>query len=1049
MAYAELHARTSFSFLDGASQPKEVVSRARELGYQGLAVTDVNGLYGIVETRDALLDLCGLHGRDQEPQLSPRLLYGSEIQFDDDVAVAIAQTREGYANLSTTLAEGRLAVEKGQFRLNADQLCERPGELVLLAGGPRSAIMRHLVEGEVLVAESRLALLREAFGERLHVELVRHLLPGDRERSLAMAALARRLRLPIVATNDVHFHAPARKRLHDVLRCIRLGVPLREAGRRLLPNAEAHLKSPEQMAALFSDLPEAIERTGEIVRQVSFRLRDIHYSPPAPGLPEGVDADTHLAQLCRAGLRERLGGLADNYWPQLEHEFRIIRELGYAGYFLVMHEIVIVCGRKGILCQGRGSAANSLVCFALGITSVRPDVIHMLFERFLSKERAEPPDIDLDIEHDRREEILQHVYEKYGRRRAAMVAEIIRFRERSALREVGQILGFSPAQLTRLSRMQSYREKTPDLAMLNAAGIAPDNPALQLLLDSMQTLKGFPRHLSIHVGGFVIADEPIARSVPIENGRMADRTVMQWAKDDVDSMGMFKLDLLGLGMLTVLSKAFALVQARGVTLALQTVPEDDPATYEMLRRADSVGVFQVESRAQMNMLPRLRPVRFYDLVIQVAIVRPGPIQGDMVHPYLRRRSGKEEVRYDHPALKPILERTLGVPLFQEQVMRLAEAVGSYTPGEADQLRRDMASWKSAGRMEQHRERLLSGMAKNGLAPEFAERVFKQILGFGSYGFPESHAAAWAYLAYVSAYLKCHHPVEFACALLNAQPMGFYSPAVIVNDARQHGIEIRPIDVQRSQWDSTVEDGALRLGFRLVRGLPQAVGEALAQARATGAFTSVEDLKHRGQLTRAQAVALAAAGALASLHDDRRTAIWAVSAHDLGPLFAGVTAQEPAPKLPKLRPMDELHLDIEWGSAFPGQHPLALLRPALDARGILRAAELKTVDLTTDEARRKGLWCRVAGLVITRQMPGTKGILFVTLEDETGHADIAVMPDLYARFREVLRRSSALVILGRLTGMDGARSLQAGYITPLSLDPLALDRMPAGPSHDFR
>lgn len=1023
MRYAELHARTNFTFLDGASFPKEMVEQARALGLEALAITDLNGLYGVVEAREALLEVCGLKGRRNEPLLSPRLVYGSELEFDQDRATALVLTREGYANLGRIITDGRGHADKGDFRLPKSTLLENARGLVLLAGGPRSAAMRHLVEGDFLGAERVLGLLQEAFDDRLYVELVRHGAPGDLERSQAMAALARRMKIPTIATNDVHFHVPERKALHDVLRCIRLGLSLDEAGRRLLPNAEAHLKSPLAMGALFKDVPDALERTIEVTGRVSFHLCDIVWRPPAPALPPGTDADTHLARLAHAGLRARLGANAPRHAPKLDYELALVRQLGYAGYFLTMREIVETCERLGILCQGRGSAANSLICFALGITSVHPDTIDMLFERFLSKERNEPPDIDLDIEHERREEILQHVWAKYGRAHAAMVAEVIRYRRRSALKDVGKVLGFSEEQLVRLIRRTDRQLPPID---------DNDSPRLRHLLARASEILRFPRHLSIHVGGFILSDTPLAENCPIEPARMPDRTVIQWAKDDVDAMGMFKLDLLALGMLSAIRRTFELVRdAEGLALTLQTTPENDPATYAMLQKADAIGVFQVESRAQLNMLPRLKPKEFYDLVIQVAIIRPGPIQGDMVHPYLRRRDGREPIEYPHPALEPILRRTLGVPLFQEQVMRLAEAVGGYTAGEADQLRRDMAKWDAEGRMKRHHERLLEGMRRNGLEDAYALRVIQQIQGFGAYGFPESHAAAFARLSYVSSYLKAHHPAAFACALLNAQPMGFYSPAVIVADVRRHGVEVRRVDIARSGWESTLEAGALRLGLKLVRGLGEEAGRRIEQARKERAFESVEDLRHRAQVPRPALVSLAAAGAFSHL-PDRRQALWAADEPDLGPLFAGRPPPGPAPALPALSRLEELTLDVRHGSVFPGDHPLSLYRPALAKMGVLRAIDLASAPLDRQ--------ARVAGLVITRQRPSTTGCVFITLEDETGHADVTLTEGAWARFRDVAR-SPALLVRGKLQGTGSARSILAGHITPLG-------DLPHAPSHDF-
>ena len=1050
MPYAELHARSAFSFLEGASHPEELVAEALRLGLSGLALCDQNGLYGAVEARDALMDLAHLgrkEARVPAEEKSPlKLLYGSELSVETapaelDAVTALVLDREGYRSLCSLISQGRLAVEKGAFRLARDELGLRTRGLHFLVGGPRSAALRALGQSDVQGAKRSLSELRELLGERLTVELTRQLAPGDHQRSLAMAKIARELELPVVATNDVGFHAPEKKPLHDLLRCIRLGITLEEAGRRVLPNAEAHLKSARQMAMLFHDLPEAIARSLELAAAVQFRLCDVRYAYPAPDLAPGQDADEVLAELCRQGLSERLGPAAQEYQGQLQKELDLIRELQYAGYFLSMRHIVEVCAHKGILCQGRGSAANSLCCYALRITSVPPTTIQMLFERFLSRERNEPPDIDLDIEHERREEILQHVYQKFGRDHAGMVAEVIRYRGRSALREAGKALGFPETQLNRMSKFLSHHWEELDPAALRAVGMTPGDPAVERLFAVARQLEGLPRHLSIHVGGFVLSREKLSEIVPIENGRMADRTVIQWDKDGVDSMGMFKLDLLGLGMLTVIAKAFALVeQTRGVRLGLETVPPDDPAVYEMIQRADTVGVFQIESRAQMNMLPRLKPQKFYDLVIEVAIVRPGPIQGKMVHPYLRRRRGLEPVEYPHPKLEQILSRTLGVPLFQEQVMRLAEAVGGYTPGEADQLRRDMAAWRRSGKMERHRQKLTAGMLANGLSVEFAARIFEQIEGFGSYGFPESHAAAFAHLAYVTAYLKCHFPVELAVALINSQPMGFYSPAVIVNDLKRHGAKVLRPDVRESLWDCTVANPpALRLGLRLVRSFSEQAAARIVQARIQRPFSSIADLAERAALNQRQLISLAAAGALEGF-GERRSAIWkaagaTVTSGASGDLFAGIPKPEASVELPALSEAESLALDARYAATFPGRHPMELVRAHLNRRGILRACDLQKAEPNSIVT--------VAGLVITRQRPqSANGVVFMTLEDATGNADIAVSSECFRTFQGVARFSSALMIRGRLRADGLTRSVSAQWLG-------ALRETSAGvPSHDF-
>ncbi|MBK8480385.1 MAG: error-prone DNA polymerase [Proteobacteria bacterium] len=817
-AYAELHCRSNYSFLDGASHPQELVERAGELGLSSLALTDRSGLYGVVRAWEAARELSA-----RGAAAVPRLIYGSELELNgdgqpgglapDDALVLLAGNREGYATISRLISRGRLRATKGAFALAQDEVLAALGatrDVVVLFGGPRSRLLRRLSEGRDEEVRQTLGRWREACGDALYLELTRHRRPGEHERSLVLAAQAQALGVPVVATNDVCFHIAPRKKLHDVLSCIRRGCTLAAAGRTLLPNAERRLKSATQMQRLFADLPAALAQTVAIAERCRFTLDELCYAYPVESLAPEEDADASLARLASAGLVARLGSArAVQLRPQLERELRIIAQLGYAGYFLTMWDVVQFCGQQHILCQGRGSAANSLVCYATGITAVSPDQIDMLFERFVSLERREPPDIDLDIEHDRREEVIQYVYGKYGRERAAMVAEVIRYRHRSAVRDVGKVLGLSETALARVSRFLAHGWRGVEGEAARAAGIDPEGRSWRQLLLLSAALVDFPRHLSIHVGGFVLSREALERIVPLERARMAGRTVIAWDKDDLDALKIFKVDLLGLGMLNVIARAFRLITARhGVALELGTVPREDPAVYAMLQRADSLGVFQVESRAQMNMLPRLKPRCFYDLVIEVALVRPGPIAGGMVHPYLRRRRGEERVEYPHPKLRAILDRTLGVPIFQEQVMRIAVAVGGYSPGEADQLRRDMAAWRRHGRMEQHQQRLQAAMCAEGIAEPFARRIIQQIEGFGSYGFPESHAASFAHLVYVSAYLKCHYPAEFAVALINAQPMGFYSVASIVADAHRHGVAILGVDVEQSEWEAQVVDRPL-------------------------------------------------------------------------------------------------------------------------------------------------------------------------------------------------------------------------------------------------
>ena len=812
MSYVPLWCRSNFSFLDGASHPDELVEQAHALGIEALALTDRDGVHGMVRA----------HVKAKE--LGVRLIVGAEVTVDDaagvpaasaspdaadatsaaaqsSTCVLLAANRTGYANLCRLITAGRLRRPKGESRVTWPEVCERAEGLIALWGGERSLLVRG--------AEPRAVAgpLREAFGDRLYALAARHRRAEEVRREAFLRGHAGRAGLPLVAATEVLYHTPARRDLQDVLTCIRLGVTLATAGRLIRPNAEHDLKSPQRMAQLFADEPALVERTREVASRCTFSLSEIRYRYPAERLPDGKTSSDWLRELTFRGARERFGG--DDGAPpaireQIDRELALIDELDYGGYFLTMWEIVRFCRQEGILCQGRGSAANSVVCYCLGITAVDPTRVELLFERFLSRERHEPPDIDLDIMHARREEVIQHVYRKYGRDRAAMVANVVRYRGRSAVREVGKALGLSETAIDRLARLLSHYGPL-DAAGLVHAGLDPDSPIHGHLFRLCEQIQDCPRHLSIHPGGFLLGHEPVHDLVPIENATMPDRTVIQWDKDDLEDLGLFKVDLLGLGALTQLDLGFRLLDRHyGRELTLDRIPPDDPQTYDQICRSDTVGVFQIESRAQMAMLPRLRPRQYYDLVIEVSIVRPGPITGGMVHPYLRRRRGEEPVVYPHPCLEPVLRKTLGVPLFQEQVMKLAMVAADYTPGEADQLRRDMAAWRRSGRIERHRDRLVSRMLAKGIARDFAERVFDQIRGFGEYGFPESHAASFALIAYATAWLRCHYPEVFTCSLLNAQPMGFYTPATIVDDAVRHGVEVRPVDVTASDWDCTLE-----------------------------------------------------------------------------------------------------------------------------------------------------------------------------------------------------------------------------------------------------
>jgi len=789
--YVPLWCKSNYSFLEGASHPEELVEQAHGLGLPALAVTDRDGVYGVVRAHL------------QAKALGVRLIIGAQVTVDDgSTLLLLARDRGGYGHLCRLLTAGRRRAPKGESQVTWAEVCEAAAGLIGLWGGAPSRLAAEAAPDGVA------GPLRDAFGDRLYAAVARHREATEVATEARIRRRAARYGLPVVATTEVLYHVRARRPLQDVLTCLRQRVSLTTAGRRLRQNAEHALSPATAIATRFADDPAAVARTLEVAERCTFTLAELRYRYPAERLPDGTSAAAWLRHLTFAGARERYGGpVPAAVRRQLDKELALIATLDYGGYFLTMREIVEFCRERAILCQGRGSAANSVVCYCLGITAIDPVRMGLLFERFLSRERAEPPDIDLDIQHDRREEVIQHVYAHYDRDHAAMVANVIRYRPKSAVRDVGKALGLPATAMDRLARHLAHRYAV-DAAALTEAGLDPDAPGHRHLLRLTGEILDFPRHLSIHPGGFLLGHEPVSELVPIENGAMAERTVIQWDKYDVEALGLFKVDLLGLGALTHLDRGFRLLaDHRGVALSMATIPADDPATFEMACRGDTVGVFQIESRAQMAMLPRLRPRCFYDLVIEISIVRPGPITGGMVHPYLRRRRGEEAVDYPHPSLTPVLAKTLGIPLFQEQVMRLAVVAADYTPGEADQLRRDMGAWRRSGAIEGHRERLITRMAAKGIAREFAQAVFEQIRGFGEYGFPESHAASFALIAYATAWLKCHYPAEFTCALLNAQPMGFYTPSTIVADAKRHGVEIRPVDVRHSQWDSTLEVAA--------------------------------------------------------------------------------------------------------------------------------------------------------------------------------------------------------------------------------------------------
>ncbi len=1082
-SYSPLWCKSYYSFLEGASAPDNLVRRASELKLPAIALTDRDGVYGIPAAYVALKEL-------EEGAHRPKLIIGSQITVDDGATITLlAQNREGYANLCRLITRGRLRCEKGESQVSWREVVEFAAGQIALWGGAESL----LAAGPEREREVNRAagLLGEAFGDRLYGLIARHLAAGEKAVEKRVRACAERYGLPLVAGHEVLYHSRTRRPLQDVLTSIRHLVPVADAGRLLKPNDRHGLMGAPVFARVFADDLEAVERTLEVAARCSFSLDELRYRYPAEHMPFGLTTATWLDQLVRRGVRDRFGEAAPaDLQERINRELELIHELDYEGYFLTMYEIVNFCREEGIICQGRGSAANSVVCYCLKITAVNPREVDLLFERFISRERAEPPDIDLDIEHGRREEVIQHVYEKYGRDKAAMVANTVRFRPRSAIREVGKALGLPAVHLDRLAKSASHSmiAHFPDSDSgglpreeLAHAGFDPESPLHQHFARLVAEIQEFPRHMSIHPGGFLLGHEPVHDLVPIENATMPGRTVIQWDKYGVEALGLFKVDLLGLGALNQLHMAFDMLRVeRGVDMSLARIPRDDKPTYAMLHQADSVGTFQVESRAQMNMLPRLRPECYYDLVIQVAIIRPGPISGGMLHPYISRRRGDEPVVYPHPSLEPILKKTLGVPLFQEQVMRLAMVAANYTPGEADQLRRDMATWRSHGPIEQHHERLVRRMVAKGITEEFAERVFQQIKGFGEYGFPESHAASFALIAYATSWLKCHHPDIFACSLLNAQPMGFYSSGTIVEDAKRHDIVVLPVDVTASSWDCTLqpiprnlggvppansasgprperalwakreaagggnpsEFAALRMGLRYVKGVRHDTGERIVEAQRVSPYRSIADLYRRARVPENDLTALARAGALASLEPDRRKALWAV--HGLSKkdrpeqLLLALDDPVPVPSLRELSEMEVINWDWQEGGHSPRAHLLAPVREAFREQGWPTAAEVNKVP--------NGRHGHYVGLVICRQRPSTaKGVTFFTLEDETGFVNLVVWQNVWDQYKILARSLSVMGVSGKIQAEDGVTHLVVEQIWAPQLEgePAAVG------SRDFR
>jgi len=1009
--YAELHCLSNFSFLRGASHPEELVERAHALGYAALALTDECSVAGIVRA----------HLAAREADL--KLVIGSEFTLADSLKLVLYATdRTTYGDLAQLITRGRRNATKGSYALTRDDVVAlAPRCLALWL--PSAAHGR--LQDPLPTTDAR--WFADAFPGRAWIAVELLARSGDRARLARLQARSQETGLPLVAAGDVHMHARARRALQDTLTAIRVRTPLAECGYALFPNGERHLRSRARLGTLYPR--ELTDATLDLAERCAFSLDELRYEYPEELVPAGATPASHLRELVEAGLRRRYADapVKSDVRDLIDHELALIAELSYEPYFLTVHDIVAFARSKDILCQGRGSAANSAVCYALGITEVDPSRMSVLFERFLSRERNEPPDIDVDFEHQRREEVMQYVYAKYGRERAALAATLITYRPKSAVRDIGKALGLDLAQVERLTGVFAWWDgRKIDPARIREAGFDPDNPLIARLVALAGELQRFPRHLSQHVGGFVIARDLLERMVPVENAAMADRTVIQWDKDDLDALGLLKVDCLALGMLSAIRRALAMVsQRRGVELRMQDIPAEDPEVYAMCQRADTIGVFQIESRAQQSMLPRLKPACFYDLVVEVAIVRPGPIQGGMVHPYLKRRQGLEPVTYPSAAVKSVLERTLGIPIFQEQVMQLAIVAAGFTPGEADHLRRSMAAWRRKGGLEKFEQRLVDGMGARGYPETFARQIYQQILGFGEYGFPESHSASFALLVYVSAWLKHYEPAAFCGALLNSQPMGFYAPAQLVQDARRHGVDVRNVDVTVSAWDCTLEGAALRLGLRLIGGLSETSAQRIVAARNAAPFAHVADLAHRAQLNKHDLGVLAAAGALAELAGHRHAAAWDVAGVEkLPPLLAGATFAEALPDLPAPTEGQDIVADFSALGLTLGRHPLALLRGQLRARRLITSAEVRDAP--------HGRIVRTAGIVIGRQRPDTaSGVMFVTLEDETGATNVIVWRDLSDRQRRELLGARLMGVYGRVEREGIVVHLLAGRLVDLS------------------
>jgi error-prone DNA polymerase len=1040
--YAEFHARSAFSFLEGASLPEDLIERAAELEIPAIALLDRDGVYGAPRFHTAATR-AGL-----------RAFIGAEVTSAEGCRYPLlVANRTGYQNLCRLITRMKLRAPKGEAAATPEDLAQHAAGLICLTGGEEGPLAQALRKG-LREARACLEQLISIFGKHnIYVELQRHYERGEEARNQALMELAASLRLPLLATNGVRYARPERRQLLDALTAVRHKVTIFEAGRLLERNSERYLKPAGEMDRLFADVPEAVRNTEELAARIAFTLADLGYRFPRYPVPPGETMNSFLRRLVEAGARERYRPSDERARRQMERELALIEKLDLAGYFLIVWDIVRFCREQGILVQGRGSAANSAVCYVLGITAVDPVGMDLLFERFLSEERGEWPDIDLDLPSgEQRERVIQYVYQRYGPRGAAMTANVITYRDRSAVRDLGKALGFPEEALARLGALAAGfewddPENTPERCF-REAGLDLRDPLARKFLELYQAAQDLPRHLGQHSGGMVICEDALDAVVPLEPATMPGRVVIQWDKEDCADMGIIKVDLLGLGMMAALEESIRLIRAAwGEPVDLARLPKDDPAVYEALQKADTIGMFQVESRAQMSCLPRLKPEKFYDLVVEVAIIRPGPIVGKMVHPYLRRRQGLEPVSYPHPSLEPVLRRTLGVPLFQEQLLRMAMTVAGFTGGEAEELRRAMGFKRSEKRMKEIEVKLRQGMERNGIDPEAQEKIVQSITSFALYGFPESHAASFALLAYASAWIKVHYPAAFVAALLNCQPMGFYHPATLIKDAQRHGVHFRPVDVTRSEAACTIEEDEhgqkyVRLGLNYVKGLRAEAAAAIVAERARAPFRNIEDLIRRARLRKDEVAVLAEAGALNSLlpaeEAHRRAALWeaARAVRPAGELYAGASpAGGPSP-LARMTLPERLRADFRTTDVTIGPHPMRLHRERLRRAGVRAAAELKLLP--------QGARVRTAGCVICRQRPGTaKGFVFLSLEDETGVANVILTPDFFDRHRVTIVSEPYLLVEGPLQNQDGVIHVRAERVEPMPLVEIRVE------SRDFR